>query len=542
MMKKKKSSPSGIKKPESDKVKGKNSSRRRRRVGGGGGSDVVAKWLECVPREVMAVFVNMHEQYASSVNDLRAEMRFLMERLEGLERVGERLDVHEGLLGSVMGRLWKGEGDDGVGVGEGEDEVMEERGGDEAVAATSPLNMDVPPTPIGERQPIRSTGLGVARRRRRPGTTAPLALRQQSADRPAKPGFPRPRSDEETAPQQGSGGSGTGDGRAHNNDGDDDDDDDDDDEGLRILDGAPRLRALLRRQHGIASPPPQMESPPRRAHVEPDLDSDSGSDKDVDVEDAEYMPGSPSCSSESSSLSTASGASWAPEGSASPTSRGVRRTESTKGSRSAGMTKQTGQSSSTPKRTTRPRTPRETAATTSPASQQPPPSRPTPPETTAASPSPAAPSSKPRYSTPRRTTLKRTNSGPQYAGKFTFRRRGRTVLSVWNEYKVDGDGGGIVGTGKPFRCIESLEKEYGTCWRTGSVGDIKYASNYVGVRKKIVDFVEGMCEHGKMTPEEACAKLDERVDGRLQELITVLRKGLDPFKAIPVRAGKSVST
>lgn len=112
---------------------------------------------------------------------------------------------------------------------------------------------------------------------------------------------------------------------------------------------------------------------------------------------------------------------------------------------------------------------------------------------------------------------------------------GRTVLSVWNEYKVDGSGG------KPFRCIESLEKEYGTCWRTGSVGDIKYASNYVGVRKKIVDFVEGMCEGGKMTPEEACAQLDERVDGRLQALITVLRKGLDPFEAIPVRAGKSVS-
>ncbi|KAL7814846.1 hypothetical protein V8C26DRAFT_436059 [Trichoderma gracile] len=464
--------PSGIKK--------KKSGTTQKSKGSKGESDVVVgKWLEYVPRDVMAVFVNMHEHYASSVNELRAEMSLLRARLErgdssdeekgGLERARERLDEHEGLLRSVVGRLWgedgrgvngEGEGDGGVvkemdigcdgfdgmdgdcegggigGVGsKGEDEAVDERGGDEPVPATSHLNMDVPPTPIGERHPIRSTGLRVVRRR--PGAKTPLSLRQR-ADRPFKPSSSSSRGEQvhraprDTATEREGG-------RARGND---------DDDGLMLLDGAPRLCALLRRQHGIASPP--------KAWIaicfvwifvsEHGLERVLGS-RGNDEEHSVFI------------ITTFI----------------------------------------------------------------------------------IIVNIIPRYSTPRRTTLKRTNSGPQYAGEFTFRRRGRTVLSVWNEYKVDGHGDGIAGSGKPFRCIESLEKEYGTCWRTGSVGDIKYASNYVGVRKKIVDFVEGMCEGGKMTPEEACAMLDERVDGRLQELITVLRKGLDPFKAIPVRAGKSVS-
>ncbi|KAH0493186.1 hypothetical protein TgHK011_008103 [Trichoderma gracile] len=547
-------------------IKKKKSGTTQKGKGSKGESDVVVgKWLECVPKEVVAVFVNMHEHYASSVNELRAEMSLLRARLErggssdeekgGLERVRERLDEYEALLRSVVGRLWggdgrgvdgEGEGDgevveemdveemdigcdgsdgmggecevegEGEGIGgvgsEGDDDAVDERGGDEPVPATSPLNMDVPPTPIGERHPIRSTGLRVVRRR--PGARTPLPLRQR-ADRPFRPSSSSSSREEQVHRAQRDSAPEREEGRVRGND---------DDDGLKILDGAPRLCALLRRQHGIASPP-KVKSFPRLAHVEPDS-SGSDSDKDEDEVD-EYRPGSPSVSSGSSSPSAND-----EEDSvffittfiivstivSTEKDNEIKDTKSNSSSSSSipANTKNTRDNSSNTITTTR-----EPIPITIPIGITP---------------------SKPRYSTPRRTTLKRTNSGPQYAGEFTFRRRGRTVLSVWNEYKVDGHGDGIAGSGKPFRCIESLEKEYGTCWRTGSVGDIKYASNYVGVRKKIVDFVEGMCEGGKMTPEEACAMLDERVDGRLQELITVLRKGLDPFKAIPVRAGKSVST
>ncbi|KAL6877365.1 hypothetical protein HDV57DRAFT_144723 [Trichoderma longibrachiatum] len=511
--------PGGIRKPDGRETEKRKGGKKRR-------SDVVAKWLAHVPGEVMAVLVNMHECYASSVDELRGEVRALRGRME-------RLSEQEGLLR----RMWEGENGRGKGgdvEGEGFDGASVEGvecQGESGVDETTPrhLNMDVPPTLIGERHPVRSTGLKVVKRR--PVTRPPLALRQRT-EKPAT----RPSSTDEETPRPDRAGKKVT--RAHRLI---DNDDGHDDDGLRILDGAPRLCALLRRQHGIASPP-KLKSPPRLAHVEPDSNSDEREDEGGD---AEYRPGSPSGLPASSSLSAASGASWAPEGSSSSASGGGWRNRATRGSPCAMVTARTASSSSTPlsapsstqKRTTRPKPSRATAATRSPSSQQPssPPPQP-PPKTPSPSPSTSAsPPSKPRYSTPRRTTLKRTNSGPQYAGKFTFRRMGRTVLSVWNEYKVDGSGG------KPFRCIESLEKEYGTCWRTGSVGDIKYASNYVGVRKKIVDFVEGMCEGGKMTPEEACAQLDERVDGRLQALITVLRKGLDPFEAIPVRAGKSVS-
>ncbi|PTB62375.1 hypothetical protein BBK36DRAFT_1163057 [Trichoderma citrinoviride] len=537
------------------------------------------KWPDCVipEEELMTMVVNMQEHYASSLNELReeldqdrrrrrAEMKIVMGRLEGLARrvdghgdalgrMGERVDGHGGALrrlgervDGLVGRLWddedeedeggvaEGEIDDGMmdaGDCEGRDGVdgfpLEDHGtcegggegsGDDSsgenvtTATTTPshLNMDLPPTPIGERQPIRSTGLKAVRRR--PGTKAthtPLR-RQGAADRsPLKP-VPRALSsphEEERSPQQ--------------------------DDALKILDGAPRLRALLRRQHGIATSPPKGKCCPRRqTHVEVHCSSEDGDDGDGD---AGYRPGS----SGSSSPSAASSASWAPEDStSSPASRG---NTSTRGLPSAAASRTIASPSSSPASST-PNGPDSITAAASSSSQPSSSPTPKPPESTAPTPETPSPSqsqsqstpSKPRYSTPRRTTLKRTNSGPYYVGKYTFRRMGRTVRSVWNEYKVNC----VVG-GKEFRCIESLEKEYGTHWRTGSVSDIKYASNYVGVRKKIVDYVEGMCEGGRMTPEEACAKLDERVDGRLQLLITALRKEKDPFREIPMRAAKSMS-
>ncbi|KAL5086507.1 hypothetical protein Trisim1_009073 [Trichoderma cf. simile WF8] len=103
---------------------------------------------------------------------------------------------------------------------------------------------------------------------------------------------------------------------------------------------------------------------------------------------------------------------------------------------------------------------------------------------------------------------------------------GRTVLDVWTEYK-HGKKGNLA--------IESLERQYATGWRTGTLREIKYASNYVGVRQKVVSKVEEICAREGIEPEEACRRLDERVDGRMQMLITAVRKGEDPFEVIPKR-------
>lgn len=69
----------------------------------------------------------------------------------------------------------------------------------------------------------------------------------------------------------------------------------------------------------------------------------------------------------------------------------------------------------------------------------------------------------------------------------------------------------------------------------GTLQERKYASNYVGVRQKVVRKVEEMCEQKGLTPEKACEILDRRVDGRMQLLMTALRKGQDPLVVIPRR-------
>lgn len=83
--------------------------------------------------------------------------------------------------------------------------------------------------------------------------------------------------------------------------------------------------------------------------------------------------------------------------------------------------------------------------------------------------------------------------------------------------------------------IEALERQYGTEWRTGEIRDLKYASNYVSVRQKVVKCVEEMCEREGIGEREAMRRLDERVDGRMQMLISAVRKGQDPFVVIPKR-------
>ncbi|RTE75288.1 hypothetical protein BHE90_010257 [Fusarium euwallaceae] len=131
---------------------------------------------------------------------------------------------------------------------------------------------------------------------------------------------------------------------------------------------------------------------------------------------------------------------------------------------------------------------------------------------------------KPRYSVPRSVGYRYATGPPNR--RFKYHRMPKTVHLVWTEWKH-----GLHGN----PAIEELERKHGTTWRLGTLQERKYASNYVGVRQKIVRKVEEMCEVGGIGVEEACWRLDERVDGRMQLLMAALRKGEDPLEVIPVR-------
>ncbi|KAH7235621.1 hypothetical protein BKA59DRAFT_503482 [Fusarium tricinctum] len=136
-----------------------------------------------------------------------------------------------------------------------------------------------------------------------------------------------------------------------------------------------------------------------------------------------------------------------------------------------------------------------------------------------ASPSPSP--AKPRYSVPRSVGYRHAAGPP--GRRFKYHRMPKTVALVWQEWKYGSHGN---------PAIEALEKKYNTAWRMGTLQERKYASNYVGVRQKIVRKVEEMCEEDGLAVEQACEKLDERVDGRMQLLMTALRKGEDPLVVI----------
>ncbi|KAI1015579.1 hypothetical protein LB503_009905 [Fusarium chuoi] len=131
---------------------------------------------------------------------------------------------------------------------------------------------------------------------------------------------------------------------------------------------------------------------------------------------------------------------------------------------------------------------------------------------------------KTRYSAPRSVAY-RYASGPP-GRKFKYHRMPKSVALVWQEWKHGSNGN---------PSIQSLEEKYSTRWRIGTLQERKYASNYVGVRQKVVRKVEEMCEEKGLTPEKACEILDRRVDGRMQLLMTALRKGQDPLVVIPRR-------
>jgi hypothetical protein len=131
---------------------------------------------------------------------------------------------------------------------------------------------------------------------------------------------------------------------------------------------------------------------------------------------------------------------------------------------------------------------------------------------------------KPRYSVSR-SVAPRFAAGPS-GRRFKYHRMPKTVALVWQEWKHGSHGN---------PAIEELENKYNTSWRMGTLQERKYASNYIGVRQKIVRKVEEMCEMEGMSAREACEMLDERVDGRMQLLMTALRKGEDPLVVIPRR-------
>ncbi|KAF4979119.1 hypothetical protein FZEAL_4609 [Fusarium zealandicum] len=133
-------------------------------------------------------------------------------------------------------------------------------------------------------------------------------------------------------------------------------------------------------------------------------------------------------------------------------------------------------------------------------------------------------STKPRYSVPRSVGYRYATGPP--GQRFKYHRMPKTVALVWNEVKLGSHGN---------PAIEELECKYGIAWRLGTSQERKYASNYVGVRQKIVRKVEEMCGEDGISVKEACRRLDERVDGRMQLLMTALRKGEDPLKVIPKR-------
>ncbi|KAH6606157.1 hypothetical protein Trco_005310 [Trichoderma cornu-damae] len=388
-----------------------------------------------VSMELARIVVNMQEYYAMGVNELTGKLGSVKKELRRVQdenrEARKRLDTHVVMLRQATELMHK---------------MSQSRGSPEGAAKLAIAG--VGDLPDGSLTNLADDEGGSSTRALRGKCSARRRAQRRAGVQPALP--------KERGAHSGGGGDGAGldeeegprlrvrlggDGRDGNGD-DDDGEDDDDDDGIKILDGAPRLRALLRRSLGTALNRPR--SPPPIANPTADCRSPS--------------PSSPPPAATSASHS-----------------------------------------------------PYEDASASASANSPSPPPRCEP--------------SRPRYSAPRHMTTPRYASGPA-PRPFRFHRMGRTVLDVWLEYKHGKKGN---------PAIEALEREYGTGWRTGSLREIKYASNYVGVRQKVVGVVEDMCEREGIGAQEACRKLDERVDGRMHMLISALRKGQDPFRVIPRR-------
>ncbi|KAL6898877.1 hypothetical protein GGI43DRAFT_427997 [Trichoderma evansii] len=471
--------------------------------------------LDGVPIELARAVVNMQQYYTSGVDELAEKLGNVEEELRRTKeeniKMKERLNMHFGMLGQAAEFMQRVSEALGTAMPVDEEMVASKEGGegldqgfaDDGDLTMTGVNMEVPPTPVEDRLPMMSTGRMASSRwmmqekspaQRRKGkekrrmVSRVLPIREKKKNSqddgdgdvedegdnigPMKKS--QPESLEEESRQ-----------RCKDNDNTDDIDDD-----ARILQGAPRLQEVIRQDairrsairpnsiHYIQSHFTPINRTPSRQST-PSVDDNADSD--------EYRPSSPSAASFSSSFS--------PSG------------------------------SPTPSLYEEEIAPSSTTIVTKP-TPSPNPHPQTPPPASSSSASSSSPPSKPRYSVTRRTTIPRYASGPP--GKpFRFHRMGRTVLDVWIEYKRGSKGN---------PAIEALERQYGTEWRTGEdTRELKYASNYVSVRQKVVSQVEEMCEREGISVMEACRRLDERVDGRMQMLISAVRKGQDPFVVIPKR-------
>ncbi|KAL7797424.1 hypothetical protein V8C37DRAFT_400020 [Trichoderma ceciliae] len=458
-----------------------------------------------IPTELARMVVNMQEYYASGVEELTGKLDRVKDELiqtkEENREMERRLNMHFVMLrqaAEFMQRI--SESREALSCDAVRRKVMEAGGVERAVVPTlaevggvpdgrlaglagddgdgfprGTVDMELPPTPVVDREPVMSTGRKASRRRGGQGKCPSSTLskrmrlltrrrrRRRRRRRAASPKGSNGRSGggicakEASAsplaalPEEGNHQGGGGDWRGGEHDGD----------GMEILKGAPRLRALLRRSAWTAI----NNRPARRSSSAVEADPSEDEEEPLSRPSPSIASPSPSLYEEASSNA---------------------------------------RSKSPP----------------SPSSPSPSPSS-SPPRRFHLGPQP----SRPRYSSPRRTTTPRYASGPP-ARPFRFHRMGRTVLDVWREYKLGS-------RGNP--AIEALELEFGTGWRAGSLREVKYASNYVGVRQKVVNQVEEMCERDGLSAEEACRRLDERVDGRMQMLISAVRRGEDPFRVIPRR-------
>ncbi|PTB44620.1 hypothetical protein M441DRAFT_24753 [Trichoderma asperellum CBS 433.97] len=459
--------------------------------------------LDGVPMELARTVVNMQQYYASGVNELAEKLGTVEEELRRAKeenlRMKKRLDMHFGMLGQAaefMQRVSQGLGmampvdEEMLGRKGGDEELKQGFDGDSDLPMEG-VNMEVPPMPVDDRPPMRSTGRMAGNRRMMQEKSPAQRRRGKEKRRMVVAAEVLPIREKMVIPQD---------------DGDDDDDDDDnidrmkksnseirleeesrhrrEDNGsddAKILQGAPRLQALICQdaiRRSVIRQDITRQSRFTPINRVPSRQSTPSVDNDADSD--EYCPSSPSSSSSSDSIYE----------------------EETAPSSTIAISKPTP-------------SPNHLLQTPLPASSS-----------SSSSTSTSSRPSKPRYSVTRRTTIPRYASGPP--GKpFRFHRMGRTVLDVWTEYKRGSKGN---------PAIEALERQYGTEWRTGEdTRELKYASNYVSVRQKVVSQVEEMCEREGISAMEACRRLDERVDGRMQLLISAVRKGQDPFVVIPKR-------
>lgn len=466
--------------------------------------------LDGVPIELARAVVNMQQYYASGVDELADKLGSVEEELRRAKeenvRMKERLDMHFGMLGQAAEFMHKVSEALGMAMPVDEEMVARIEGGeglgrgfaDDGDLAMTGVDMEVPPVPVDDGLPMRSTGRMASCRRRMVQEKSPARRRKGKEKRRMVARVLPIR--EKVKNLQDDGGEGEedeGDDVGHMEksrpetlleeenrqrfEGNADDGDDD----ARILQGAPRLQDVIRqdamrrnaaRQEIIHQSRFTPINPIPSRQSTPSVDDNSDSD--------EYRPSSPSAASSSES----------------PTPSLYEEEEEITPSSTITVAK--------------PSPPQNTHLQTPP-----------PAPAAAASSSSASPPSKPRYSVKRCTTIARYASGPP--GKpFRFHRMGRTVLDVWIEYKCGSNGN---------PAIEALERQYGTEWRTGNTRELKYASNWISVRQKVVSQVEEMCEREGIGAMEACGRLDERVDGRMQLLISAVRKGQDPFVVIPKR-------